>query len=84
MKSCGLARVDKLAISFMKKERREAGGDHGREEDKKEKERHSLYHQPVFLFYVLFIYTLFVGFFNNFHVQKGFAWKGIRETLIYR
>jgi hypothetical protein len=31
MKSCGLARVVTLAISFMKKERREAGGDDGRE-----------------------------------------------------
>jgi hypothetical protein len=35
MKSCGRAKVDKLAISFMTKGRKEAGGDDWREEDKK-------------------------------------------------
>jgi hypothetical protein len=42
MKSCGWARVDKLASSFMKKGRREAGGDDGREEDNK-RERENIY-----------------------------------------
>jgi hypothetical protein len=76
MKSCGRAKGDKLAISLMKKGRMEAGGDDGREEDKKrEKERHLLYYQLVFLSYVLFIFTLFGGFFNGFHVQKGLHGK---------
>jgi hypothetical protein len=35
MKACGLARVDKLVISFMKKGRREAERDDGKEEYRK-------------------------------------------------